>query len=1041
MGVILEAGTRVRLRNDPSTIGLVMDRPHREIRGRIFVSIELPSGCKELPLTELEAVPEGADALRDFVAGKLSNPDDLRRTITHLRMTGKLADMIYSIGATNTEFHAYQFKPVLKLLNSPSRGLLIADEVGLGKTIEAGLIWTELVARFDCRRLLIVCPKPLTQKWQEELRSKFNVDARICSAAELLDALKDDNSRREGFAAIASMSAIRPPKNWNDPDSPAKGARADLARYMADADQELFDLAVFDEAHHLRNTETLNHRLGKLVSEAADYTIYLSATPINLRANDLRAILKLIDPETFEREWLFDILQAENAPMIAALEAARNPKVSMADVKRLVDDLPAGQVLKTGGRLKRLREELAKGKENTPANRVAIAARIEEMSLLGSLINRTRRRDVAEFRVERRPHAPLWKMSDAERDFYDAASNQIANYALRNDINERFLLAQTQRFLASSLASAYRHWGERTGSLEVDEETDDETDSRQKHKLPGPLIQALGDICVDPAQLRALETGDSKFAILKAQLSQIRARDPDQRIIIFSSFRRSIAYLARRLKMAGYETMELHGGIKADRKTTVDQFADSPGGTILLTSEVGGEGLDLQFCRILFNWDLPWNPMKVEQRIGRIDRIGQQSPSIEIINLIATDTIEQQVYERLYDRLGIIRQALGDFEPILGEMLHDIELVLSDPKLTAEQRAAELDRATHAAEQRKRQNDELEREAPGLIAHGDSIVQRIKDAQAPHKRLTSADLRDYVSSILGQSYEGTRIEQIPHIDIEAFDIRLSARAQAEFERFRTQNIRRYPTKFSRDAAKGVKVIFGSNPDPQRYRSFEAVPMTHPLARFCARIREEAQRGMMSRPATAFQIARLPSLKVKSGTYAIAVQSWSIDGLIPVDRLTFQGVNIATHRLLPADESEQMLMEALMSQPRMLSCDTATRQHAAEAISQYLMPALEEAWEDFRETTAADHFDRVDTQRALILEHKERHTRDYNARVSDLRFSSSLKQRNMIPAIEGKHKKFLARMDIKLAEIEQRENSLTFEEPRLVGIALVTMGMN
>lgn len=103
--------------------------------------------------------------------------------------------------------------------------------------------------------------------------------------------------------------------------------------------------------------------------------------------------------------------------------------------------------------------------------------------------------------------------------------------------------------------------------------------------------------------------------------------------------------------------------------------------------------------------------------------------------------------------------------------------------------------------------------------------------------------------------------------------------------------------------------------------------------------------------------------------------------------------------------------------------------------------LEVAWEDFRETTAADHYDRVDTQRALIVEHKERHTREYKSRVLDLRLNGSLKHMNLIPAVEGKHKKFLARMDIKLAEIEQRENSLTFEEPRLVGIALVTMGMN
>lgn len=1031
----MQPGTRVRLKGDPSSIGVITAKPPLERAGRTFIEIELPAGRRTVPLIELEEVPETADALTDFTTGKLSGPDDLRRALTHMRMTGKLADIIYSIGATNTEFHAYQFKPVLKLLNSPSRGVLIADEVGLGKTIEAGLIWTELVARFDSRRLLIVCPKPLTEKWREELRSKFNVDARICDAADLLDRIKDDQVRREGFAAIVSISAIRPPKNWNNPDEPTKGPRAELARYMADAEEELFDLAVFDEAHHLRNTETLNHKLGQMVSEASDYSVFLSATPINLRANDLRAILKLIDPETFEREWLFDVLQAENAPMIAAWEAARDPRTSMGDLIKLVDELPEGQVLKTGGRLKRLRHELAQGMEDTPANRVAVAARIEEMSLLGSLINRTRRRDVAEFRVERRPQAPRWEMSDTERDFYDAATQRIEEYAYTHDINERFLLAQTQRFLASSLPSAYRHWGERSGSLDLDEEEDDCPPA----KVPGPLIQALGEICDDPATLKGLEASDTKFARLVEWLGRVREADGDQRIIVFSSFRRTISYLARRLQAAGFGVMELHGGIKDDRQATIARFADSPGGTILLTSEVGGEGLDLQFCRILFNWDLPWNPMKVEQRIGRIDRIGQRSPSIEIINLIAADTIEEQVYNRLYERLGIIREALGDFEPILGDIIRDIELVLTDPELSPDRRAAELDRATQAAEQRKRESDELEREAPGLVAHGDSILQKIKDAQAPYKRLTGDDLRDYVSAVLTHSYPGTRIEPIANLDINAYDIRLSPRGQADFERYRSQHIRRYPTRFSRDAASGVKVIFGSNPDPLRYRALEAVPMTHPLARFCARILDDRQAGVAPRPATAFHIPKPAGSKFKAGSYAVAVQRWSIDGLLPIDRLSFLGVNLSTQSIVAEDDAERLLMEALAAAPRLHSVDAAERDSASAVISDRLLPSLEAMWDDFQQATAADHYDRVETQRALIVEHKERRRREAESRIRDLRLTGGDGRMRIALLEQGKLNKFLARMDVKLDEIAERERRLTFEEPILAGIALIVVG--
>lgn len=1025
------SGERVRLKNDPAVVGIVTDKPAEERAGRLFLQIELPSGRKSYPLNQLERVTSAPDALADLRNGKLSAPADLRRAITHLRMTGRLADMIYSMGATNTEFHAYQFKPVLKLLNAPSRGLLIADEVGLGKTIEAGLIWTELVARFDCRRLLIVCPKSLVQKWRDELRNKFNVDARICDAGELHDILLNDRETREGFAAISSLSALAPPRGWNDSDEPAQGKRAELMRYIADSEDELFDLAIFDEAHHLRNTDTARHRLGQLITSVADYSLFLSATPINLRANDLRALLKLIDPDTFEREWLFDVLQDENAPLVRAWEAARDPRVPLADVAQLLADLPEGEILKTGERLKRLRAEFEKGFEDTPSSRVKIAARIEEMSLLGSLINRTRRRDVAEFMVNRRVQTVEWAMNSVERAFYDEATQQIEAYAYRHDINERFLLAQTQRLLASSLPTAFRHWGERSGFLSLDEEDEEGAGD----SLPGPLIAAIGEICDDPARLRELEANDTKFERLVEWLSQLRDQDAAQRVIVFSSFRRTIDYLADRLKKANFKVMELHGGIKVDRHEMVGRFADSPGGTILLTSEVGGEGLDLQFCRMLINWDLPWNPMKVEQRIGRIDRIGQRSPSIDIINLIAEDTIEHQVYDRLYLRLGIIQQTLGDFEPILGDIIRDIELILSNPELSSEQRSREIDRSVQAAERRKSQSEELEREAPGLIAHGDSILQKIKDAQAPYKRLTARDLRDYVGGVLN-GYAGTRLEPITGIEIESYDVRLSPRAQAEFGQYRTQNARRYPTRFSRDAAGGVKVVFGANPDPGRYGAIEAVPMTHPLARFCASILDQRQAGVTPRPVTAFVVTGCNEWALPAGRYTVAVERWSIEGLVPIDRLAFAGAAIDSATMVEEERAEQLLMEALAREPALHHLTDTDLLPVLNVVEAKLLPHLSDKRLDFEDAEAARHYDDVETQRALILQHKDRETNRAKAQIRELRLSNNPKHMQLSYAVQGKLDKFLARMDLKLAEVKRREDGLNYEDPILVGLAVI-----
>ena len=117
-----------------------------------------------------------------FATGKFVEPDWLRRTLTRLRVTGRLSDVVYSMEATETDFYAYQFKPVIKLMSSPTDAMLVADEVGLGKTIEAGLVWTELRARLDCDRLLVACPKTLCQKWQDELARRFGVEAQIGDA-------------------------------------------------------------------------------------------------------------------------------------------------------------------------------------------------------------------------------------------------------------------------------------------------------------------------------------------------------------------------------------------------------------------------------------------------------------------------------------------------------------------------------------------------------------------------------------------------------------------------------------------------------------------------------------------------------------------------------------------------------------------------------------------------------------------------------------------------------------------------------------------
>jgi len=296
----ISPGTFVRLKHDPTRVGILL-KGERRAAGTRMVEVRLADGqVKWLPYAALEPVPSTDESLLDrFAAGRFVEPDWLRRTLTRLRVTGRLSEVVYSMEATETDFYAYQFKPVIKMMSSPTDAMLIADEVGLGKTIEAGLVWTELRARLDCNRLLIICPKTLCQKWQDELARRFGVEAQIGDARVVLDVLRRSRDTGRGYALVCSMQGLRPPRGWEDDGAEGEdgnsSARRDLARFLDEASdgEPLVDLLVVDEAHHMRNPETLLNRFGRLANSVASHRLFLSATPIHLRNRDLHSLLVL----------------------------------------------------------------------------------------------------------------------------------------------------------------------------------------------------------------------------------------------------------------------------------------------------------------------------------------------------------------------------------------------------------------------------------------------------------------------------------------------------------------------------------------------------------------------------------------------------------------------------------------------------------------------------------------------------------------------------------------------------------------------------
>jgi len=318
------------------------------------IQVQFPNGPQYIPLDQLEIISNIQEHPLDLLsAGKFAYVKDLRRVLAHVRLSGRLADLIYSMEVSNTDFYAYQFKPIIKILNTPNNGLLIADEVGLGKTIESGLIWTELKSRFDFKRLLVLCPAMLRDKWQAELYNRFGVKAQIMDADGVYRTLNQTASiaSSDSFAIIASHQGLRPRKNWDDADMESPSAI--LARFLKEQAHEepLVDLLVIDEAHYFRNPETKTATLGKLLRDVCDYIVLLSATPVHLKSQDLYQLLNLIDEDTFNLPGVFGQILLANEPLIKARDSVLAERLSQAEFIKIIQNALAHPLLKTNRQL------------------------------------------------------------------------------------------------------------------------------------------------------------------------------------------------------------------------------------------------------------------------------------------------------------------------------------------------------------------------------------------------------------------------------------------------------------------------------------------------------------------------------------------------------------------------------------------------------------------------------------------------------------------------------------------------------------------
>jgi hypothetical protein len=1026
----------VRLVHSPSQIGVVLSLGD-EIGGRRYSLVQFPDGNRRIPEDQLELIPSTREAPVDLLAnGRFSGPDRYRQVLTYIRLTGKLADIVYSMEASNTDFYPYQFKPVLKMLNSPTGGLLIADEVGLGKTIEAGLIWMELRARFDLRRLLVICPLSLREKWQLELSSRFGIDAQIANPAELLHLLEDSGRRSRGFAAICNMETVLPPRGWRDNEDDTS-PRARLARLL-DATSEaepLVDLLVIDEAHHLRNPATARHQAGVLLRAASDYKLFLSATPIHLRNRDLFALLSLLDPDTFSRQNEFDDILSANAPLVRARDAVLSGQVSTPELVAEIELAVQHDLLSGSQQLNVLLEFLkSRGTELDLSDRARIAFRLEQANLLAHVVSRTRRRDVEELRIVRNVHDLRIEFSAIERLVYDAASHAVFEYASTRAVNERFLQATPQRLLSSSIAAAVLHWqrqlpsGVEEADADLGEEWDDvdeledlleafvNNEAGETVRGDRPLVRELSSVSRSLVDQAELELNDSKFAKLNGFLLEILATEPDRKLIIFSSFRQTLNYLGRRLAENGIRSEVIHGKIAETKQDVIDRFKRSIQTPVLLSSEVGSEGIDLQFCNMLINYDLPWNPMKVEQRIGRIDRLGQLSETVEIVNLIHQDTIDERVYDRLFQRMDLCRHALGDLEAILGSEIRKLTTEFVGGELTPSQQERRLDQTARALENLRQEEERLESDAAGLIAHGDYILQTVKAAHELNRWVSGDDLVRYVRDGLSRHYPGSQVRLLSEPE-DAHELTLSNAAHADFVDYVERQGLFGSTRLSARAVP-LKCRFSPSVASRNRRGIEQISQVHPIVRFISD-RIQSDEAPRLRPAVSAQLDldTFANISPEPGCYEILVELWSIGGVIPVEKLAYSGIGASSKDVLEGDMAEAIAITAA-NFGRFWS-EAAADVNLEESLIRFqdvLIPHMKDSFAAFVGDRESENNDRA----AVQLRSLERHRQQQSDNLGELlwRYRSEGRER---PArlTEGRLRAVDQRYEIRKRRIEER----------------------
>ncbi len=867
-------GQIVVLKSNPSIRGAVVEVLPGQPESRVKVFMD--GSVQTYYAPQLKAEDQANDDLQSLSRNRF------HAHLTALQIRHPNLSTLYSLNAARVDFIPYQFRPVLRFIRSDRPRLLIADGVGVGKTIEAGLILRELQARREIASVLITCPRPLVteRKWQSEMK---RFDERFMHLDGKVLRYCVSEMDLEGVWPEQYQKAILPYSLFDEVllHGSGRGGRQKNRTGLLDLDPPpRFDLVIVDEAHHIRNQNTYSHQAVRFFCDHAEAAVFLTATPIQLGSHDLFVLLNALRPDLIRDRESFAHMAEPNPFINRAVDIARAQESDW--TARAADALDAaastawGRVLiRHDPEFNRIRRQLA-GDSVATDERVRLITDIEALHTFSGMINRTRRRDIGAFTI-RKPETVTVAFTPSQQRLHDELIQVQAEIfrRLHGDVNVEFMMTTIRRQAASCLYGL-APFLEDILNRHIDELEWEEADNT------GP--QLSGD-AVDPihrqirailAQARSLDPRDPK---LDALCKVIRDKQslPNNKVMLFSSFRHTLRYLYKHLAEDGVRVGMIHGGTPDEERVALrirfeKPREDSDGLDVLLFSEIGCEGLDYQFCDCMVNYDLPWNPMRVEQRIGRIDRKGQQSESVSIVNLIAPGTVDADIYERCLVRIGVFERALGGSEEILGEITVGIKNIAENYALNKEDRRAKLQQLADNKIRLIQEQENLEqqhKELFGIRLPEDQMQKEIEDASSFW--LSPASLRRLVALYLQDRCGMDQEFILGEKPLKTLRLSQDARNRLlrDFRQLRRQRAYREWENYLKGGNPHLSVTFESDCASQHSDAAFIMPL-HPLVKQAAKSFDRAERVIVSLKAQADE--------VPAGRCEFAIYQWRFCGI-------------------------------------------------------------------------------------------------------------------------------------------------------------------